>query len=260
MIYFLQAGDGGDIKIGFTDKDDVAIRMRTLQTANGKRLRCLGTMPGNKELEDTLHRRFAAFAVIDGVDNEWFQPVPDLLAIIPSSGLPSCGKVEVVEQHITIKVMTIGRKQMSAKLLDQIPHKAIIPWFEMLDYTADTIQEGTSINDFLSTFDLASCLSGQAWGWIRDSNCYFEDSDGRCRFRKIIWSNGERLFQCKDYDVLQTFDIPILNVPISITGFVDRDHKNYKANDRMDKLVKAIYPLRLKLPGFRDEDQLFYGI
>jgi hypothetical protein len=75
MIYFIEAVESGKatggpdhIKIGFTALDS-AKRLAKFQTGNPFPLRVLGTMPGDKQDEDLLHRKFKA----SRVRGEWFR-------------------------------------------------------------------------------------------------------------------------------------------------------------------------------------------
>lgn len=76
MIYFIQAGEDGPVKIGFA-KTVVGVhrRLAGFQTSHHETLRLLGYLEGSREDEATLHRVFADARV----RGEWFSPVPDLL-------------------------------------------------------------------------------------------------------------------------------------------------------------------------------------
>lgn len=67
VVYFVQAGDDGSIKIGWTQ--DVDRRIAELQTANAKKLRLLGTIPGTLRTEAALHARFSFLRL----EAEWFK-------------------------------------------------------------------------------------------------------------------------------------------------------------------------------------------
>lgn len=67
LIYFTQAGEGGPIKIGWSQHLDQ--RTANLQTANAHRLEVLGTVPGTPETEAALHARFAHLQM----EGEWFR-------------------------------------------------------------------------------------------------------------------------------------------------------------------------------------------
>jgi hypothetical protein len=73
VVYFIQSGDDGPIKIGFTTRLDS--RVRALQTSHGTRLRVLATTPGTPADEASLHRRFAGLRK----HGEWFEPGRDLV-------------------------------------------------------------------------------------------------------------------------------------------------------------------------------------
>lgn len=75
-IYFVQAGDGGLIKIGIAD--NVVRRMTTIQSMCPQRLRLLATMPGSMQDEEALHNRFLQ----DRLHGEWFTPSPELMDFI----------------------------------------------------------------------------------------------------------------------------------------------------------------------------------
>jgi Meiotically up-regulated gene 113 len=66
FVYFIQAGDHGPVKIGFSNKPDR--RLPQLQTGNHRDLQLRHVIPGDKDTERELHERFAD-ARIRG---EWF--------------------------------------------------------------------------------------------------------------------------------------------------------------------------------------------
>lgn len=68
MIYFVQAGKGGDVKIGYTE-NDINKRFADLQSANSKQLVLLATLDGNRNTERALHRQFKN----DRVRGEWYR-------------------------------------------------------------------------------------------------------------------------------------------------------------------------------------------
>ncbi len=76
MIYFIQAGLGGPIKIGMAG--DIAVRLETLQIAHHEVLTLLGVMPGYRPTEREVHRRFA----VDHIRGEWYAPSNALLVFI----------------------------------------------------------------------------------------------------------------------------------------------------------------------------------
>lgn len=86
-VYFIQEGADGPVKIG-VGMGGCFDRLSALQTGNPRALVLRGTVPGGRELEAALHEHFAAHLV----RGEWFEPVPELLALIASLGdraLPS---------------------------------------------------------------------------------------------------------------------------------------------------------------------------
>ncbi len=81
MIYFLQSGEGGPIKIGHTE-GHVNWRLRSLQHSSPYELRILGVEEGGRNMEQMLHRQFKAYRF----RSEWFHPVQELLKHIDDIG------------------------------------------------------------------------------------------------------------------------------------------------------------------------------
>lgn len=66
MIYFIQAGDHGPVKIGYAE--DVPKRFRELQCGNHLKLRLLRTLEGGRAAEAWFHREFTFYKI----RAEWF--------------------------------------------------------------------------------------------------------------------------------------------------------------------------------------------
>jgi hypothetical protein len=73
MVYFIQVGSEGLVKIGHSG--DPTARMRALQTSHAEALRLLGVVRGGRREELEIHRKFAGFRV----SGEWFLPDMKLL-------------------------------------------------------------------------------------------------------------------------------------------------------------------------------------
>ena len=78
MIYFIQSGRDGPIKIGVSD--DPVARLRELQSASPRRLTIIGCRGGWHPLESRLHARFSRLRTDGG--QEWFESDPELLDYI----------------------------------------------------------------------------------------------------------------------------------------------------------------------------------
>lgn len=78
FAYLIQSVAGGPIKIGWGR--DPEKRRRAMQTGHPYRLEVVAEFPGPRSLESRLHERFAASRIPGG---EWFEPTPELLALIP---------------------------------------------------------------------------------------------------------------------------------------------------------------------------------
>ena len=93
MIYFIQAVDGGPIKIGTTVR--LTERLRALSREFGKELRVLAVTDGSYDQEKALHQRFAHLNVV----NELFEPGDDLLGFIVQRGRQWDGKDEATARE-----------------------------------------------------------------------------------------------------------------------------------------------------------------
>lgn len=76
VVYFVQAGADGPIKIGTAR--DLDRRLAQLRGQSPAPLRVLWLMPGGRCLERQMHRRFYA----SRLHGEWFSPSEDLTAWI----------------------------------------------------------------------------------------------------------------------------------------------------------------------------------
>ena len=72
LVYFVQVGESGPIKIGKTN--DVSARIRSLQTAQAEELRLIATISVDEWPEWKLHQLFAEHRL----RGEWFEPAPVL--------------------------------------------------------------------------------------------------------------------------------------------------------------------------------------
>ncbi len=81
VVYFLQQGDGGPIKIGIAEGTRLDRRLKQLQTASPLPLRLLGIIEGGSDLERRLHEKFAGCRL----EGEWFSAAPDLLRFVRTS-------------------------------------------------------------------------------------------------------------------------------------------------------------------------------
>lgn len=73
MIYFVQIGEDGPVKIGWAR--DVKRRLAQLQTGQPHKLRLLGQIPGGLTAERKVHEKLAAHRMT----GEWFQPSTPVL-------------------------------------------------------------------------------------------------------------------------------------------------------------------------------------
>lgn len=76
MIYFIQQGKTGPIKIGYSN--NVNERIKSLQSASPEKLVLLGYINGTRKQEQLIHRFFHKYQM----EGEWFTPAPRVLNYI----------------------------------------------------------------------------------------------------------------------------------------------------------------------------------
>lgn len=74
VVYFIQMQNSkGPIKIGVAE--DARFRLSDLQVGNPHKLRLLGSCPGDRRLEATIHKRLKNWRI----RGEWFQPTIEVV-------------------------------------------------------------------------------------------------------------------------------------------------------------------------------------
>jgi hypothetical protein len=76
-VYFIQHGEDGPIKIGFTA--NFSIRFASIRSVNIF-ARVLGIMPGGRKEEQKIHERFQAHRI----EGEWFRPADEIVQLARS--------------------------------------------------------------------------------------------------------------------------------------------------------------------------------
>ncbi|RLC17902.1 MAG: hypothetical protein DRI57_09140 [Deltaproteobacteria bacterium] len=104
MIYFIQLGTDGPIKIGTSENPQA--RLAQLQTSNPEKLHLLGTMTGNNSMETKLHQTFSPFRL----EGEWFSPASELLKFISENA-------DATETSGTGSIQFLEKEFRAAKLL-----------------------------------------------------------------------------------------------------------------------------------------------
>jgi len=103
MIYFIQQGNAGPIKIGFSQNSETfKKRLTNMQIANPDNLNLLKTIEGSRSLEFRLHDSFQEFLV----RGEWFKPSDKLLAFIQNPNTSNLLTTKPQKNRRYIKVGT----------------------------------------------------------------------------------------------------------------------------------------------------------
>jgi len=82
-VYFIQAEDGGPVKIGWTFNAEK--RLRAFQSASPYKLVIRKVVKGTQRLEHYLHHRYEA----NRLEGEWFDPQPDMPGCLCVDGISS---------------------------------------------------------------------------------------------------------------------------------------------------------------------------
>jgi hypothetical protein len=101
FVYFIQAGQGGPIKIGTSRSP--ARRFYQLQTASAIQLAPLGLMKGGRNLERAIHAAIDEISPSARLKGEWFRPLPGLLDYIAEESTP--WKVELTWSAIVTPIL-----------------------------------------------------------------------------------------------------------------------------------------------------------
>jgi hypothetical protein len=80
LIYFIQHGENGPLKIGFT-RGSIKTRLNTLQVGNPVLLSVVKVVDGTPSHELDIHDMFGR----SKIRGEWFEPTPELLKFIDRS-------------------------------------------------------------------------------------------------------------------------------------------------------------------------------
>jgi hypothetical protein len=234
MIYFALAESVPAIKIGFVEGDDANGRIAELQVGSPVKLTLLGTIPGTKQDETDLHRRFAAL----NLHGEWFRPEPELLAIIPQKPKLQLGKVSVEERRIEVRALTINKRQMTTNFIRQLAHRSIIAWQRIFNHCSDQPRNVESWKRHLSSLPLSHFEAGVPWGWIMHD--YVDEANYPIRKEHLVWDDGKRLYLFPLVDNF-TIDIDLIaDIASRLTGKTFEDPVFTHVYEPLMKLSKQL--------------------
>ena len=102
MIYFVQSGKKGPIKIG--KSNDPHERIGSLQISSSEPLTLLGVMDGDIKEEKNIHTKFLNYRI----KGEWFKPSNNLIEFIKSNTRKILSEKECEEGYCSIHGQLIG--------------------------------------------------------------------------------------------------------------------------------------------------------
>ena len=80
VVYVMS--DGTALKIGCSNLRRMKQRLREVQCGNPRRVRVIGLMAGDRDLEQKLHAQFRAYRCLPDAQLEWFEPAPAVLSVL----------------------------------------------------------------------------------------------------------------------------------------------------------------------------------
>ena len=134
MIYFIQEGKDGAIKIGYSS--DPETRLRSMQTGNSSRLYLRKVFEGGRQAEAEVHERLDGLRIRD--DGEWFEPASEVFDRLDF--LDNCVPIDDVipqayDGPMRTQVHVPGNERMYAYLeVEQLGRYYGVKWS---DYTID---------------------------------------------------------------------------------------------------------------------------
>ena len=139
MIYFIQSGEDGPIKIGYT-KFDVCSRLSNLQTSNPEPLYVLLTLPGSVEDEHKYQEMFADYRL----RGEWYKPMQELLDMIKDNQNKDIDS-EAIQEGIDLKCVLQAVEDRYIKVAMNISSGNKSAAARMLNITRKTLQSKLNV-------------------------------------------------------------------------------------------------------------------
>lgn len=109
LVYFIQAENGGDVKIGSSSKVDE--RLKQLQIASPEKLKVTNIIPGGVEKEKELHKEFKSIKK----EGEWFKPTQKLCELAKAKPNRKLQSVDQAGNHIGVS----GKYIQMAKFIEK---------------------------------------------------------------------------------------------------------------------------------------------
>lgn len=126
-VYFIQAGENGPVKIGFTS-GAVTNRLREIQTCNASECTTLRVLYGDKVDEKKLHKHFKHL----NIRGEWFQFNTSMLSV-------TLGEV----QHYDVRDNNKLKQWLSDQEITQAEFAQLLNWSQ--GTVSKIIKNGTNV-------------------------------------------------------------------------------------------------------------------
>src|SRR5574341_1136092 len=154
MIYFIQQGEFGPIKIGYSA--DPVGRLRNLATSTHVELRMLATVDGDADDERALHEKFAHHRI----RREWFKPAAEILAYI--------GLTESIPGKIHREPIDTARPTASLGDLEILPPGPDRPTWIVRSKSANLSCQSATLKDaFMDFINYADLSVRLGWECLR---------------------------------------------------------------------------------------------
>jgi hypothetical protein len=147
-VYFIKS-DCGRIKIGYTMHESAANRVSHIQVASPRKLELLVTVPGDRDTEKRLHRRFSE----EHVRGEWFRFSGRIQSLVEY--IRTFGKTEGWEGAHVDPEGFATHVESGNRPEDFVPQMATVEWKAALERGAEPRKRPLSWKDLYSRWTMA---------------------------------------------------------------------------------------------------------
>jgi hypothetical protein len=161
IVYFIQAADGGPIKIGRSTEMGLTSRLSGIQTGNPRRLVICSYLEGTGALESELHLRFG-WAHVRG---EWFAPVPELVELAKARHEDPDGHVDAVTAFREGYMAAAAEADQCGRDAATVIRRQMVD----IDLMLREVEGVPDASDHMAREDYIDFNAGRAWRAYQDS-------------------------------------------------------------------------------------------